>query len=113
MNHKTVVCRSGSGAAERIRTFDRLVNSQPLYRAEPRRQSIMLLPLLSFNILFKVSRCRGGLFYLSDFVLRYRREALVELFGYAFVPFVRERHIQQAVHPVKIMLSALDQKLLM
>jgi hypothetical protein len=41
------------GAAERIRTFDRLVNSQPLYRAEPRRQSIMLMPLWSFNIVFK------------------------------------------------------------
>ncbi len=27
----------GGGAVERIRTFDRLVNSQPLYRAEPRR----------------------------------------------------------------------------
>jgi hypothetical protein len=29
----------GVGAAERIRTFDRLVNSQPLYRAEPRRHN--------------------------------------------------------------------------
>jgi DnaJ-class molecular chaperone len=27
------------GAADRIRTYDRLVNSQPLYRAEPRRHS--------------------------------------------------------------------------
>ena len=42
------------GAAERIRTFDRLVNSQPLYRAEPRRQSTYLIHL-SFIKVFKVS----------------------------------------------------------
>ena len=56
------------GAAERIRTFDRLVNSQPLYRAEPRRQSILLMPLLSFNIVFKFSlqnKCKFGSFDLE------------------------------------------------
>ena len=48
------------GAAERIRTFDRLVNSQPLYRAEPRRQSIMLMPLWSFTKVFKFSLSNAG-----------------------------------------------------
>ena len=43
------------GAVERIRTFDRLVNSQPLYRAEPRRHIIMLTALFRFNIVFKYS----------------------------------------------------------
>jgi hypothetical protein len=40
MNPKTVVFLVRSGAADRIRTYDRLVNSQPLYRAEPRRHTI-------------------------------------------------------------------------
>ncbi len=52
---KTVVFRNWSGAVERIRTFDRLVNSQPLYRAEPRRHIIMLTALFRFNIVFKFS----------------------------------------------------------
>ena len=43
MNPKIVVFPEGSGAVERIRTFDRLVNSQPLYRAEPRRHNISLI----------------------------------------------------------------------
>jgi hypothetical protein len=37
-----------NGAVERIRTFDRLVNSQPLYRAEPRRHK-MCLPHFEFH----------------------------------------------------------------
>jgi hypothetical protein len=40
--------RDWNGAVERIRTFDRLVNSQPLYRAEPRRRN-KLLPHSQFK----------------------------------------------------------------
>ena len=40
-----------NGAVERIRTFDRLVNSQPLYRAEPRRHIIMLTAPFQFYYL--------------------------------------------------------------
>ena len=49
------------GAAERIRTFDRLVNSQPLYRAEPRRQNTCLVHL-SFIRVFKVSRLEKSVY---------------------------------------------------
>jgi hypothetical protein len=100
------------GAAERIRTFDRLVNSQPLYRAEPRRQCT-LMPLLCPTKVFKVSRFKIGLFYLPNLVLCYRRKALVEFFHQTLVPSALKGPIKQIINPVKIMLNTLNQQLLM
>ena len=51
LSHDGAKCPSATfqfqNTVERIRTFDRLVNSQPLYRAEPRRRK---MPICNFSV---------------------------------------------------------------
>ena len=65
MNEKTTFFRVNSGAAERTRTFDLLINSQSHYLAMQQRQSLILMPPSIFIKVFKVS-----LFQLAYSILR-------------------------------------------
>src|SRR5660398_220422 len=102
----------GGSAAERTRTFDRLVNSQPLYLAELRRQSNTLMPLWSPTKVFKFSLLKTDLFYLSYFILSDCRKALVEFTHQSCVPFALECPVEQIINPMEIMLNALDRSCL-
>ena len=68
LKNNAVVCKKDSGAAERTRTFDLLINSQLHYRAVQRRQTLVLSSF-RFTRLFKFSLSKNNLFDLPNFIL--------------------------------------------